>query len=184
MKKRLFIFLALLIALMISGYLIFLFMFYYEPIPNRNDVEELVGERNLVEFGKVEGSHLLTPRNYGFYNDESIYIVEQYLDKGGDYGNQYVVIKEGEHLTDEDEQALVQVNAKEAVHTGYLDDFQVRSKHRMIVYKNNKKIEENWIFKVTYKYDGDYFLSFLLPEDTDEDRFNFFTEGYEQFQQF
>ncbi|MBB5180421.1 hypothetical protein HNQ44_001849 [Planomicrobium koreense] len=184
MKKRLWLFLAMLIGLIAIGILLVLFMFYYEPAPDRNDVEEMVSASNLEEFGEVEGSYLLTPRNYGFYNDDSIYIVEQYLHEGGDYGNRYVVIKEGIAVTNDDEPAVDQIYAKGEVQDGYLDDFQIRSKHQMIVYTDNEKIEEKWIFKVTYKYDGVYFLSFLLPEETEENRFNLFTEGYQQFLEF
>lgn len=180
MIKRLFIFFASLIALFSIGFLIFLFMFYYEPTPNKGDVEKMVSERNLLEFGEVEGSYLLTPRNYGFYNDGRIYIVEQYLDKGGDYDNQYVVIEEGIELTGDDEQAINQIKNKFILQ----EDFQIISKYQMTVYKNNEITEEYWLFKITYKYDGEYFLSFLLPEYVDEDSFNFFADGYKQFLQF
>lgn len=184
MKRRFLIVLASLVALFAIGYLIMLFMFTYEPTPDKSEVEEMVNERDLVEFGEVEGSFLLTPRNYGYYDEESIYIVEQYLDKGKEYGNQYVVIERGVELTGEDEQAINQIRAREAFQDSSSHDLQVISKHRMTVYKNNEKTEENWLFKITYKYDGQYLLTFMLPETVEEDRFNFFTKGYEQFLQF
>lgn len=184
MKKRLFLFFSSLIALITIGFLIFLFMFNYEPTPSKNNVEEMVSAKDLTEFGEVEGSYLLTPRNYGFYNKDSIYIVEQYLEKGKEYGEQYVIIEEGLELTDDDGQYINQIQAKDELRNDYIGDLEVISKHRMTVYKNNEKVEENWLFKITYKYDEDYFLTFLLPENIEEGRFNFFTEGYERFLQF
>lgn len=184
MLKRFFIVLASVILAVIAGFLIIRFMYMYEPTPNKGDVEDLVKARDLVEFGEVEGSFLLTPRNYGFYNDERIYIVEQYLDKGEDYGNQYVVIEEGAEMTAEDEPAIEQIKAREGFNDGYTNELQVLSKHRMAVHRDNEEIESTWLYKITYKYEGSYFLTFLLPEKTGGDRFNFFTEGYEQFREF
>ncbi|ANU09502.1 hypothetical protein A1A1_11987 [Planococcus antarcticus DSM 14505] len=184
MKKRLFIFFSSLIALLIMGYFIILFMFYYEPTPSKHNVEEMVSAKDLTDFGEVEGSYLRTPKNYGFYNKDSIYIVEQYLEKGEEYDKQYVIIEEGLELTDDDSQAINQILAKDELQTDYLSNLKVISKHRMTVYKNNEKVEESWLFKITYKYDEDYFLTFLLPENIEEGKFNFFAEGYEQFLQF
>ncbi|AQU79533.1 hypothetical protein AJGP001_09800 [Planococcus faecalis] len=184
MKKRLFIFFSSLIALITTGYLIFLFMFYYEPTPSKDNVEEMVSAKDLAEFGEVEGSYLLTPRNYGFYNKDSIYIVEQYLEKSEEYDQQYVLIEEGLELTEDDKQTINQLHAKDELQAGYVDDLKVISKHRMSVYKNNEKVEENWLFKITYKNDEDYFLTFIHSENIKEGKFNFFTEGYEQFLQF
>ncbi|TAA71719.1 hypothetical protein [Planococcus salinarum] len=184
MRKRFLMVLASLAALVGIGWLAMLFMISYEPTPNKGEVEELVGERDLAEFGEVEGAFLLTPRNYGYYDSENIYVVEQYLDKGGDYGNQYAVIEKGTALTESDEPAIGELAAKETFQNEYVEDFQVLSKHRVTVYKNEEKTEEHWFFKVTYKYDGDYFLTFVLPEPAIENRFNFFAEGYEQFLQF
>lgn len=184
MVKRFFIVLASVMLVIAAGYLIMMFMFNYEPTPDKKDVEEMVKARDLVEFGEVEGSYLLTPRNYGFYNGDSIYIVEQYLDKGDEYGNQYVVIEEGVELKAEDDPAIEKIKARERFQDGYTDELQVLSKHRMTVYKDNEEIESTWLYKITCKYEGSYFLTFLLPEKTGEDRFNFFTEGYEQFREF
>ncbi|RAZ77672.1 hypothetical protein [Planococcus halotolerans] len=184
MKKRFLMVLAGLAAVFVIGYLAMLFIVSYEPTPDQSDVEEMVHERGLVDFGEVEGAFLLTPRNYGYYDSENIYVVEQYLDKGGDYSNQYAVIEKGTALTDADEPAIEELTAKETFQNDYVDDFQVLSKHRVTVYKNEEKTEEHWFFKVSYKYDGDYSLSFVLPETNIENRFNFFAEGYEQFLQF
>ncbi|MFD1030163.1 hypothetical protein [Metaplanococcus flavidus] len=184
MKKRLVIVLASLIGLFTVGYLLMLFMFYYEPTPDKSDVEAMVNERDLQEFGEVEGSYLLTPRNYGYYNDHSIYIVEQYLDKGKEYGDQYVVIERGSELTEEDEPAIEKIQAREVFQSDHRYDLQVISKHRMTVYKNGDKVEEDWLFKITCQYDGSYYLTFILPEKIEESRFNFSTEGYDQFLQF
>lgn len=184
MLKRFFIVLASVILVISAGFLIIRFMYMHEPTPNKADVEEMVKERDLTEFGRVEGSFLQTPKNYGFYNGDSIYIVEQYLDKGDEYGNQYVVIEEGEELTAEDDSAINQIKTREGFDDGYTDEFEVLSKHWMTVYKDNAEIETAWLYKIIYKYDGSYFLTFLLPEESDEDRFNFFTEGYEQFREF
>lgn len=184
MRKRILMVLASLTALFGMSYLVLLFIVSYEPTPNQSDVEEMVHERDLVEFGEVEGSFLLTPRNYGYYDSENIYVVEQYLDKGGGYSNQYAVIEKGTALTDADEPAIEELTATETFQNEYVDDFQVLSKHRVTVYKNEEKTEEHWFFKVSYKYDGDYFLTFVLPETNIENRFNFFAEGYEHFSQF
>ncbi|RLQ91296.1 hypothetical protein [Planomicrobium sp. Y74] len=184
MRKRFLMVLAGLAAVVVVGYLAMLFIVIYEPTPNQGDVEEMVHERDLVEFGEVEGAFLLTPRNYGYYDSENIYVVEQYLDKGGDYGNQYAVIEKSTALTDADEPAIGELTAKETFQNDYVEDFQVLSKHRVTVYKNEEKTAEHWFFKVIYKYDGDYFLTFVLPERATENRFNFFAEGYEQFLQF
>ncbi|WP_033542053.1 hypothetical protein [Planococcus sp. CAU13] len=184
MLKRFFIVLASVILVIIAGFLIIRFIIMYEPTPNKADVEEMVKVRDLLEFGEVEGAYLLTPRNYGFYNGGSIYIVEQYLDKGGDYGDQYVVIEEGDELTADDEPSINQIKAKEEFQNEYINDIQILSKHRMTVHKGAEEVESAWLFKITYKYDGSHFLTFLLPEKTGEGRFNFFTEGYEQFREF
>ncbi|WP_422122302.1 hypothetical protein DHX103_10860 [Planococcus sp. X10-3] len=184
MKKRLFIVLASLAVLIGIGYLIMVFMFYYDPTPNKSDVENMVNERDLADFGEVEGAFLLTPRNYGYYNDDRIYLVEQYFDKGREYGDQYVVIDGGVEITGEDEQAIIRIQAEEEFLDAYTDDLQLISKHRMRVYKNDEKVMEDWLFKITYKYGEDYFLTFFLPETVGEDRFNFFTEGYETFLEF
>jgi|GEM_PF-4409965 len=184
MKKRLFFFFSSLIALVTTGYLLFLFVFYYEPTPSKINVEEMVSAKDLKKFGEVEGSYLQTPRNYGFYNKDSIYIVEQYLEKGKEYADQYVIIEEGLELMDDDGQAINQIQAKDELQVDYVGDLEIISKHRMTVYKNNEKVEENWLFKITYKYDEEYFLTFILPENIEEGKFNFFAEGYEQFLQF
>lgn len=184
MRKRFLMVLTGLAALFGIGWLVLLFLISYEPTPNKGEVEEMVGERDLVEFGEVEGSFLLTPRNYGYYNELNIFIVEQYLDKGREYGGQYVVIGEGADLTGEDEEAISQIKAERALQEDYVGDLQIISKHRMTVYKDDEKIEENWLYKITYLYEGQPYLTFMLPVNEGENRFNFFTEGYEQFLQF
>ena len=160
-------------VLCIGGILALCFIWKYDPVPNKNEVEEMVGAGNLVEFGEVEGSYLLTPRNYGFYNDKNIYIVEQYLYRGGEYGNQYVLIGKGTELTDGDERAINQVKSKFTKH-GHYENSRVLSKHRMNVYKDKEKVREGWLFKVTFDYEDDHFLSFVLSEQVEEDSFNFF----------
>ena len=184
MRKRFLMVLAGLASVVAVGYLAMLFIFHYEPTPDQSDVEEMVHERDLVEFGEVEGAFLQTPRNYGYFDGENIYVVEQYLDKGGDYSNQYAVIEKGTALTDADEPAIEQLEVKETFQNESVDDIQVLSKHRVSVYKNEEKTEEHWFYKVTYEYDGEYFLTFVLPEPAIDNRFNFFAEGYEQFLQF
>lgn len=184
MWKRFLMVLAGLVALFIVGYLVMLFMFTYEPTPDKRDVATMVSDRDLVEFGEVEGAFLLTPRNYGYFNDYRIFIVEQYLDKGGDYGDRYVVIDKGLELTEEDEEAINQIRAQEGFRDGYPEELQVLSKHRMRVYKDDEQVIEDWLYKITYKNDGDSFLTFMLPENDGQDRFNFFTSGYDQFLQF
>ncbi|WP_407270413.1 hypothetical protein [Radiobacillus sp. PE A8.2] len=173
-------------ALCIVGVLAVWLIWKYEPVPNKSEVEEMVGAGNLVEFGEVEGSYLFTPRNYGYYNDENIYIVEQYLDKGEEYGNQYVLIGEGIELMASDEQAVNQVKSKysEQILQSHHENLQVLSKHQMSVYKDNEKVREAWLFKVTFDYDGAHFLSFVLPAQVEEDKFNFFEKGFEKLLQF
>ncbi|WP_238937867.1 hypothetical protein AWH56_26730 [Anaerobacillus isosaccharinicus] len=71
MGKKLLFFFTAIIALIIIGFLTFIFMMKYEPTPRKGEVEEMVNANDLVEFGYVEGSYLYTPRNYGYYNDNS-----------------------------------------------------------------------------------------------------------------
>lgn len=182
--KRFFIVLASVILVVIAGFLTLRFMYIYEPTPNKGDVEEMVKARDLEEFGKVEGSFLYTPKNYSFYNDTSIYIVEQNLDKGQNYEDQFVVIEKGVALTDEDCPAISQIEAREGFNDGYTEELQVLSKHQMTVYRDSEEIESAWLYKITFHSNDEYYLTFLLPEEKGEDRFNFFTEGYEQFRGF
>lgn len=184
MGKRFLMVLAGLAALFGIGWLAMLFLISYEPTPNKGEVEEMVGERDLVEFGEVEGSFLLTPRNFGYYNERNIFIVEQYFDKGGEYGHQYVVIESGVKITEEDELANIRIGAEEEFLDAYTTDLRLLSKHRMSVFKNDEMVIEDWLFKVTYKYGEDHYLTFYLPEAAGEDRFNFFIEGYETFLEF
>lgn len=184
MRKRFLMVLAGLAAVIVVGWLAMWFIATYEPTPDQREVEEMVHERDLVEFGEVEGAFLLTPRNYGYYDSENIYVVEQYLDKGGDYSDQYAVIEKGTALTEADGPAIAELTAKEPFQNDYVGDFQVLSKHKVTVFKNEEKIQEHWFFKVTYQYDGEYFLTFVLSEPAIENRFNFFAEGYEQLLQF
>ncbi|AQQ53327.1 hypothetical protein [Planococcus lenghuensis] len=146
MKRKWLLLLIAAPVLFVAGIVAFgWFMWVYEPVPNENEVEEMVGADDLTKFGEVEGSYLLTPRNYGYYDDEGIYIVKQYLDKGGEYGDQYVYIGEGMRLTDSDERAISQVEAKyaERLLQNHYENLHVISKHKMHVYRDDEKVEED-----------------------------------------
>lgn len=180
MGKKLLLLFSAIIVLIITGFLTFIFMLKYEPAPSIGEVEEMVNANDLVEFGDVEVSYLYTPRNYGYYNENNIYIVEKSFGEGEQFDDQYVVIKKGEVITDNPKLLLEQIKSKYTLSDG-LKDVQVISKHKIQAYKNKEKVKEEWFYKVTYAYDNDNFLS---PAQDVNDRFNFFTKGYEQFLNF
>lgn len=173
------------IALIIIGLLTFKFLkiLFEEPTPNKSEVEEMVNVNDLVEFGNVEGSYLYTPKNFGYYNENCIYIVEKYLVNGEQYDDQYVVIKKGEKITSNDKLLVKQIK-REYSSSGRLKDVQVKSKHKVLLYKDNEKVKEDWFFKVVFAADGRKILSFVSPKQDANDKFNFFTKGYEQFLNF
>lgn len=183
MGKKLLLLFSAIIALIIIGFVTFIFLLKYEPAPSIREVEEMVNAKDLVEFGDVEGSYLDTPRNYGYYSETKIYIVEKFFGKGDQYDDQYVVIKKGEEITDNPKLLVEQIKSKYILSEG-LKDVQVISKHKIEVYKNKEKVKEEWFYKVTYAYDDENHLSFISPAQDLNDKFNFFTKGYEQFLNF
>ncbi|WP_238937868.1 hypothetical protein AWH56_018290 [Anaerobacillus isosaccharinicus] len=110
-------------------------------------------------------------------------IVEKSLGEGEQYDDQYVVIKQGEEITDNDKLLVEQIKNKYKS-SDKLKNVQVKSKHKILVYKDNEKVKEEWFFKVAYAYNNDKFLSFISPKQEEEEKFNFFTKGYEQFLNF
>ncbi|WP_409251703.1 hypothetical protein V1502_16405 [Bacillus sp. SCS-153A] len=183
MGKKLLLLVSAVIALIIIGFLTFIFRLKYEPAPSSGKVEEMVDANDLVAFGDVEGSYLYTPRNYGYYNEKNIYIVEKSFGDGEQYDDHYVVIKQGEEITDNPKSLVEQINSKYSL-AKKLMDVRVISKHKIQVYKNNEKVKEEWFYKVTFAHGDDDYLSFISPAEDVNDRFNFFTKGYEQFLNF
>jgi hypothetical protein len=183
MKKILLISITAIIALFIIGFFTFMFMMKYEPTPSKNEVEEMVNTTNLVEFGDVEGSYLYTPRNYGYYNSNKIFVVEKSLGEEEQFNDQYVVIKEGDAIT-QDDQVLVEKMKNHGVSENQMKNIQVKSKHKILVYKNGETVIEDWVFKVTYSYQDESYLSFVSPKQDEIYKFNFFTKGYKQFLMF
>lgn len=176
MGKRLLISMGALAAFVFLGFLIFVLMMEYEPAPSKRAVGELAHIYDLEKFGPVEGSLLYTPRNYGFFNEYNIVVVEQSLGEGNHYGHQYVLIKPAEELAKSE---------KEEIQKDLIDkNSDIRSKHKIQVYKNGEKVEEEWYFKEISVYDGEIHLSFIPIETINENRFNFFTEGYTEFKDF
>ena len=106
MKKRLVI---SFIAIATVPLLTLMFFMKYEPTPSKRTVEKMVQVNNLQEFGDVEGSYLYTPRNFGYFNENNIFVVEKSLGEEQQYNNQYVVIKPAEKITEDDQQLVEKI---------------------------------------------------------------------------
>lgn len=166
---------ALLVFISLS-LLFFAWAMKHEPQPGKDDAEELTRIYDLEEFGRVEGSLLYTPKNYGFFNEHTIVVVEQFLEKGEPYGDQYILIKAGEELP-ESELAKMQDELADK-------NAEIRSKHEVQVYKSGKKAAEEWYVKKIAIQGDERYLSFIPIEAVNGEGFNFFTEGYERFKDF
>lgn len=179
MKRKILFSLTAIIILLVSGLLVFLFMMRYEPEPSKREVERMAGTKNLQKIGDVEGSFLYTPRNYGFYNEKNIIVVEKSFGEEEEYNNQYVAIKPGEeigggHLTLEEKLRNL---------FPFTDRIRVHSRHQVFVFKGGEMVREERFYKVTFAYQGQNYLSFVSAQQ-EEERFNFSIKGFEELQDF
>lgn len=178
MKKRLYIsFFA--ISISIICLLTFMFIMKYESTPSKRTVEKMVQASNLQEFGDVEGSYLYTPNNYAYFNINNIFVVEKSLSEEEQYNNQYVIIKPAEKITEEDQELVEKI--QEDITT---DSYNIKSRHKVIVYKNGKKVSEEFCLKIIFTYVESNHLSFVSLKEDDVYYFNFFTKGYNNFLDF
>lgn len=185
MKKKLLISFIGIIVLSIIVFLTFIFMFKYEPTPSKRAVEKMVQVNNLEEFGDVEGPFLYTPKNYGYYNDNNIFIVEKFLGRKEQYNNQYVVINPAEEITENDQKLVKEIQISLGIEISFgIESYNIKSKHKVIVYKNGEKVIEDWFFKITSTYNDYKYLSFVSPKQDNILFLNFFTKGYETFRDF
>lgn len=176
MAKRLLISFGALLAISLLGFRIFGLFMAYEPEPSKREAEALTHVYDLEEFGPVEGSLLYTPENWGFFNDYTIAIVEQQLGEGKAYADQYVLIKAGERLTENEKGELGKRLAGR--------NADVRSKHKTQVYQQGNKISEAWYYKTIFTSGNERYLSFIPMGADDGQGFNFSREGYTYFKDF
>lgn len=155
----------------------------HDPSPSKHDAEELVHAYDLKKFGEMESSYLKTPKNFGFYNEQRIYVVEQALGDREEDGERYAVINSGEPLTAEEEKLAAQYEEQLAA-IDPSEQARVISKHKVAVYQKGEMIQSEWLFKAVYGIDGKKGLSFVPLPFADNLAFNLFTEGYEQFEDF
>ncbi|QKX52225.1 hypothetical protein HF394_17505 [Planococcus glaciei] len=99
MGKRIFFVMLAVCFLLFSLFSIYSFSMSHEPAPNKRQVEKSAAAFDLQKFGPVEGTFLHTPKNYGFYNKQRLYIVEQSFGDNEEFSNRYAVIESGVALT-------------------------------------------------------------------------------------
>ena len=95
-----------------------------------------------------------------------------------------MVIKQGEELTAHDK--LVAEHTEKEYGSGRLNNVQVKSRHKVLVYKEDKKVKEEWFFKITFTHHDKHYLSFVSPAPDEKHKlgfyqFSFFPKGYEPF---
>lgn len=181
--KRFIIILIALPALVLILFFAYNLYMLLEPTPNKNEVERMVHNKDLADFGKIEGSYLYTPNNYGFYDENRIYIVEQYFEEDKNYNSMYITIESGIEMTKEEQTAIEKIKQKPEIKDN-LNQVQFPSKHKVTLFENDEAVQEEWFVKAIYIYEGDMRLKFL-PLDYDQfTRFNFSAEGYKKFESF
>jgi len=94
------------------------------------------------------------------------------------YNNQYVIIKPAEKIT-EDQQLVDKIQEDMTI-----DSYNIKSKHKVIVYKNGNKVSEELCLKIIFTYDESNHLSFVSLKEDDVYYFNFFRKGYDNFLDF
>lgn len=183
MIRRFFLLLSIATAVILVLFLSYRFSMAHAPSPNKHDAEELVHAYDLKKFGKMESSYLETPKNFGFYNEQCIYVVEQALGDREEYTDRYAVIDSGEPLTSEEEKLAEQYKAQlSAIDPS--EQVHIISKHKVAVYQKGEMIQSEWLFKAVYGIDGKKGLSFVPLPFADNLAINLFTDGYEQFKDF
>lgn len=178
MAKRFVLAMAAFISLIFGIFLIYSYSMTNEAEPGKSAAEKLAGASDLEAFGAVEGAYLYTPKNYGFFNESAIYVVERNLGDSQNYDDKYVVIEAGEVLTEEERDSLKQKWAAEE----FPNKYEIDSRHRIQVVEAGEVTREEWVYKVLFDVDGETYLSFRPAEG--EERFNLSAAGYEQFRDF
>lgn len=180
MGKRIFFVMLAACFLLFSLFSVYSFSMSHEPAPSKRQVEKTVAAYDLQKFGPVEGTFLHTPKNYGFYNKQRLYIVEQSFGDNEEFSNRYAVIESGVALTAEDEAAL-QLYAKRE---NQLNGLEYKLKHKMLVYQDGKAIKEEWLLKAVFSSDEGKYLSFVPLANPGDSGFNLLGEGYKKFLDF
>ncbi|MCT4786133.1 hypothetical protein ACFQO8_11980 [Exiguobacterium aestuarii] len=152
----------------------------YEPTPSKAEVENLVRHFALEEFGDVEGDYFESPKNYAYFTDNHLYVVDRLENPM----QSYVVIDRGKPvplLAQDDVQRILDDYATETLAP---EDLEVTTMHEVTVLVAGSPPYTEQLFKVTVSYDDKKHLSFVSPDQLDRHRLNFFTDGYEMFSDF
>lgn len=136
----------------------------FQSPPSANNVAALlhVEPGLLQDLGRAEvGEGLYTPRNWVFRAGDSLYLVERFLDKGGEYARSYAVVSLGVPLSPQD---ATQVEALQKAGN-------VLSKHEVRFYQDGALQESVSYFKTTFESSGETYTSLVT---SDGRRINFF----------
>lgn len=106
-------------------------------------------------------------------------MVEKSLGEEQQFNNQYVMIKPAEKITEDDQQLMEKIQEDMTI-----DSYKIKSKHKLILYKNGKKVSEELCFKIIFTYAESNHLSFVSLRENDVYYFNFLTKGYDKFLDF
>ncbi|MDN7242230.1 hypothetical protein QWY14_10495 [Planococcus sp. N028] len=182
----------ILVLLIVSAVLLVLFLSYTytmlpgnDPTPSKHDAEKLVRAYDLKKFGSVESSYLHTPKNFAFYNEHHIYVVERALGRREEYVDRHAVIAIGEELTAAEEKLAEAYEDYLTSTVPSIKEVRVLSKHEVTVYENGEEIHSEWLFKEVSVYEEQTILTFTtLQLNTDGSEINLFADGYEQFLDF
>lgn len=151
---------------------------YIDSPPRGSKIEKFVEYSDLKKLGPVESGLLYTPKNYGYYNDNNIYIVEIYFgkDKGDYYDTSYIKIYKQEILNTADQSNMDKITAHLSV-VGNSENVNLVGKNRVDVVENGKIIHSQWYYKVIYTAMDENQLAFI---SADFNRINTFNAGYER----
>lgn len=180
MVKRLIFVLLAVSVLLFSLFFLYSFAMSHEPAPGKRHVEKTVRAYDLQKFGPIEGAFLHTPKNYVFYNNHRLYIVEQSFGNNEEFSDRYAVIESGEALFAEDETAFHFFSQKENL----LNGSAYKSKHKMSIYQDGETIKEEWLLKAVFSSDEGKYLSFVPLANPGDSGFNLSVEGYKKFLDF
>ncbi|WP_214828437.1 hypothetical protein [Exiguobacterium algae] len=149
-----------------------------DPTPSKSEVQNLVRHFALEEFGDVEGDYFESPKNYAYFTDDHLYVVDRLENPI----QSYVVIDRGKPislLAQDEVQRILDEYATVAQ-----EDIEVTTTHQVTVFVAGSPPYTEQLIKVIVPYDDEKHLLFMSPDQMDRPRLNFFTGGYEMFSDF
>lgn len=144
------IILAILIG--IAGFHLYLRAIYLNhPSPSLNKIEKLVGTEGveLQRIGYVESDFLYTPKNYGVYTKNKIFVVSRYLGihESAEFNNQYLEIYPKEAMSQKEKESVASLlNSLQ----GNWNDGKILSKHKVRFIRDGQIQTEEWFYKILY----------------------------------